>query len=395
MGDVAAALDAAHRAGEVHGAVAARNIFVDGGGRALLSDFGLGDTDASPETDRAAFAGLVEQCGGRVTAATPSTAAEIATTAFPRRWIVPAALGAVMAIAATIGVVVLVRPGGTATAVPRVLPGAVALGSALPPAGVESVDCAAGAPSGSSEACTIAQIGLGNRTVSPSREGVVRRWAVRGARGQLALEVLRPLGRKFFMVARTPYVDIRDEELRVLPANLPVRPGDLVGLAVTPGAAIGIRRNRKARTGRWFGPLVYTIRAPEQGPGTGFDHELLLRVEYAPGAAWQVPGALIGRAAAAARPGRVAGSRILRRGRSPAALVVTRVGREVAADLVVGGRRLVRMPVQAARVEGRLESIEYVAVRFGRQIVQIRWRNPHSSVTHEYAVDVHSLTLLS
>jgi len=276
-----------------------------------------------------------------------------------------------------------------------VLPGAVALGSALSSAGVESVDCAAGTPSGSSEACTIAQIGLENRPVSPSREGVIRRWAVRGAHGQLALEVLRPLGRKFFMVARTPYVDIRDDGPRVLPANLPIRPGDLVGLAVTPGAAIGFRRSRKARTDRWFGPLVYTIRAPEKGPGTGFDHELLLRVEYAPGVAWQVPGTLIGRAAAAARPGRVAGRRVLRRGGSPAALVVTRVGRKVAADLVVGGRRLVRLPVQAARVEGELESIEYVAVRFGRQIVQLRWRNPHSRVAHEYAVDLHSLTLLS
>jgi hypothetical protein len=224
---------------------------------------------------------------------------------------------------------------------------------------------------------------------------VIRRWVVRGARGQLALAVLRPRGRKFFMVARTPYVDIRTDGVRDLPANLPVQPGDLVGLTVTPGAAVGIRRTAGARTDRWFGPLRYTTRTPEKGPGTGFDHELLLRVEYVPGADWRLPGALVGADAASATPGRPAGRYILRRGAKPAALVVVRVGGEVFADLVVGGRRLVRLPVESARGDGELRAIEYVAARFGLQIVRVSWRNQHSSVVHEYAVDVGSLSLLS
>jgi hypothetical protein len=67
----------------------------------------------------------------------------------------------------------------------------------------------------------------------------------------------------------------------------------------------------------------------------------------------------------------------------------------VAADLIVGGRRLARVPVAAARPGGELTSIEFRRARFGRQILLVRWQNPHSIVDHEYAVNERSLTLLS
>jgi protein kinase-like protein len=397
--DIGAALDAAHRAGQVHGAVTAKNVFVDRDDRALLSDFGLGAPDASMTTDRAAFAELVRQLGGRVPAAdtSSSTASEIAATAFPRqrRWAVPAVLGVVAAIAATLAIVLLVDGRRGQKTVPRVLPGAVALGSTLESAGA-SVDCTGQTPSGSSAACTVAQTMLLGRAVSPERAGVIRRWAVRGAHGQLALEVLRPVRRTFFMVARTPYVDIRSSGVRVLPANLPIRPGDVVGLALTPGAAVGISRGgRRAQTARWFGPLIYEVRPPEQGPGTGFDNELLLRVELVPAARWRIPGSLVADAAAAAPPGRVVGRYVLRRGANPAAFAVVRVGREIAADLVVSGHRLARLPVAAASPEGELRSIEFRRARFGRQILLVRWQNPGSTIAHEYAVNARALTLLS
>jgi hypothetical protein len=398
--DIGAALDAAHQAGQVHGAVAAKNVFVEPGDRALLSDFGLGATDASMRTDRAAFADLVWQLGGRALAADTSsaTASEIVAAAFPRqrRWAMPAVLGVVAAIAATLAIVLLVDGRRSQETVPPVLPGAVALGSTLESAGAESVDCAGQTPSGSSEACTVAQTMLMGRAVSPARAGVIRRWAVRGAQGQLALEVLRRVRRTFFMVARTPYVNIRSSGVRLLSANLPIRPGDVVGLALTPGAAVGIRRgDRRAQTARWFGPLIYEVRPPERGPGTGFDDELLLRVEYSPGARWRIPGSLIADAAAAAPPGRVVGRYVLRRGTNPAAFAIVRVGREVAADLVVGSHRLARLPVAAASPEGELRSIEFRRARFGRQILLVRWQNARSIIEHEYAVNDRSLTLLS
>jgi hypothetical protein len=394
---VGAALDAAHRAGHIHGKVVARKVFVDRDGRGLLSDFGLGPAGATARGDRVAFAELVRACGGRMPAdPVPPSAEEVAARAFPsrpRRRIALAAIGIVAAGAAAI--VLLRSQSHAAEPPPPVLAGAVALGSSLRSASVDSVDCSAARPTGASQACTIAQTVLGSGAVTPGQAGVVRRWAVRGARGELALAVMRARGRDFYLVARTPYANIPDEELHVLTANLPVRQGDLIGVIVTPGAAVGIRRGvRSARTARWFGPLVYSVRPPERGPGTGFDHEILLRVEYSPRATWRERGALVGTAAAAAPAGRVAGSFVVQRAPSPATLVVARVGNAVVVDLVAAGRRLVRLPLPGGGPKGQLTSIEFRRFRFGKTIVQVRWRNPASIAAHDYVVDARSLTLL-
>jgi hypothetical protein len=164
---------------------------------------------------------------------------------------------------------------------------------------------------------------------------------------------------------------------------------------VTPGAAVGVRQNvGGATTARWFGPLVYEVRPPERGSGTGFDHELLLRVEYVPGATWQTTGQLIGHAAEDAPTGRVATRFVLRRGTDAASLDVVRLGHRVAVDLVAGGRRLVRLPMTNAKAEGRVLSFEIRSVRFGKPIVRLRWQNPHSLVIHDYVAGERSLTLL-
>jgi hypothetical protein len=136
------------------------------------------------------------------------------------------------------------------------LPHSVVLGSSLPASGIRSVDCSGSAPSGASEPCVVAQTRLGDRIVAARSAGVVRRWAVRGARGELALEVLRRRGSSTYLVARTPYSLIRDEGVHLLSANLPVRAGDLVGLAVAPGAGVGVRRVDGAITRRRVGPTT-------------------------------------------------------------------------------------------------------------------------------------------
>src|SRR5262249_45715696 len=162
------------------------------------------------------------------------------------------------------------------------------------------------------------------------------------------------------MVARTPYFDVLDKGVRVLSANLPVQPGDLVGLAVTPRAAGGIRGVRGGPTHPWVGALRYTGGAPGKGPGPGVDAGAPPpgREDWVPGVCWRLPGAVAGADAASAPPGGVAGRYILRRGASPAALVVARIRGKVAADLIVGGRRLVRLPVESARSDGELQAIE-------------------------------------
>lgn len=397
--DAGAALDASHRAGYVHGDLDAGNVFVDRDGRALLSDFGLGDPAADAGSDRAAFAALAHACGGRrLREPLPATAAEIARAAFPRRSRrVAVALAGVLAlvVVASVATVVLTR-GAPEPAPPPVLVGATALGSELPASGVRSVDCTGSPPSGASEECTVVQTTLGAQAVAPRRDGVVRRWAVRGATGDVALEIIRRRGPRFLMVARTQYAHLADAGLHVLAAYLPVHSGDLVGLEVTPGATVGVRDDdRGATTARWFGPLVYDVRPVDRGSGTGFDHELLLRVEYVPGQKWSPVGRLTGRAAEEAPAGRVAARYVLQLGPNPLRFVVVRVGDRVAADLVTGFRRLARLDVTDADVEGRVASIETSEFRLGNPIVRLSWQNPGALVVHEYVVGPRTLTPLS
>src|SRR5436190_13243872 len=88
LADVSGALDAAHRAGVVHGAVSARNVLVDRAGRGYLTDFGLGPPFATPESDRAALAELEHAAPARL----------------PWRWALPA-LAAIGVAAATAALV--------------------------------------------------------------------------------------------------------------------------------------------------------------------------------------------------------------------------------------------------------------------------------------------------
>jgi hypothetical protein len=389
LSDVGAALDAAHRAGIAHGTLTAGSVLVDRDGHGFLSDFGLGPVDATPASDRADFAALVRERLGWEPPALEESAAAImrsAEGALPRRRRWRWGLAAAAVAVAGAGVLVAGSSSGPAEA-PPVLPGAAAIGSTLPTKGIQSVDCSGRPPSGASEPCAVVQTRLKGRPVTPGSGGVVRRWEVRGARGELALQVLRRHGNRFFMVARTPYLLVRDEALHVLPANLPVRAGDLVGLAVAPGAAIGVRDgSRGAATARRFGPADVYAERFDQGADSG--QELLLRVEYVPGARWRPRGRLTGKAAALAPPGRELDALHLDRDVSLAAVSV---GGRIVVDLFVAERRLARLPVADADPAGQLGALSTQRVRLGQEIVRLTWRNPHGLVSHDYAADARSL----
>jgi Protein tyrosine and serine/threonine kinase len=366
LADTAAALDAAHAAGIVHGSVTARNVLVGRGARGYLSDFGLGPAGATVQSDRAALAAL--------------------SAPTPRRWtFVPVVL-----VLAALAAVAAVLTGSHAKRPPPLLAGAQALGSALTPGSVDSVDCDGGAPNGGSPQCTLVQTRLPGRAVSPSRDGAIRRWTVRGARGRLALQVLRRRGRTFTAIARTPYVQIADGGLHTLPADLEVRAGDLVGLQVTPGAAVGVRRSAHgATTARSFEALTFDTRAVDHPEGTGFDYEVMLRVEYVPGARATPAGLLSGAAAARAPAGRRLGSRDVEVATGGVRTVaVVRLTRGIAVDLFDGTSRLARVPVAGANAGGRLLSLGTL----GQPTVGLSWRNPDgATVEHDYAVTARSL----
>ena len=408
LADVASALDAAHRAGIAHGSVVAENVLVDSKGRALLSDFGLAPPEPAAVRDRAEFAALVRECLGvhcpKLPAPESGSACElvnVAREALPapvrtrggvglrRRW--TAAVIAVGVCALT-GAGLLVNQVGDSSndrdRVPSVLRGSEALGSELPARGVGSVDCRGRMPDGASEGCTVVQTARPGRRLVPARPGTIRRWVVRGARGDVALQVIRRRGDRYVPVARSRFERFPGPGVHAVAADLPVRTGDRVGVQLAPGAAIGVRRGVPgATTARWIGPLLVEPRRGELGAGTGFDHELLLRVDYAPGAEPATAGRLRGRSAQRAPAGRELGSREVEVAGALRRVAVVDLGNAVAVDLFAGDRRLARLLEAGADPEGRLV---WMTAAYGNPV--LRWRNPDGrTFDHEYAVGARTL----
>lgn len=302
-----------------------------------------------------------------------------------RRRMLLAAAAAVVVIAAATAILLL--SGDDSDDVPAPLPGATVLGSAL--AGeAESVDCEGKPPSGASLGCTIAQTRLDGRLLRPPRDGVIRRWTVRGASGELGLIVLR--GDEFAPAARTPSERVDSSGLARFDAELPVRKGDVIALDVAPGASIGVRRSEVAATARWIGPLRVRQRAIDFGPGTGFDRELLLRLELVPGSV-AARRSLTGAAAADApggeelttQPVDVPGGQVR-------TLAVVRLGDAVVVDLFDSRGRVARAPLPDADPRGEPLGITIVS----GTVPTVRWRDPDgSTVVHSYRVSARNVTL--
>jgi serine/threonine protein kinase len=356
LAQVGAALDAAHAAGIAHGSLHERNVLVTAADHAMVTDFGLAGTAATPAEDRAALAAMRDRLG---------------TGRRPRaRW----TLAALAAIAA--GVLVVSGKSGDPRPprVPQRSDGLIAVGSALRASPARTVDCEGRPASGASLPCTIVATRIGGRSPAAERSGVVRRWSVRGARGEVALQVVRRRGNAYAAIARGPYEQVPDADTHTFAVNLPIRRGDLLGLDVGPGAAIGIAANAPdSTTARWFGPLALSARP----------------VEHEPGAAWKIAGALTGAAARRAPAGQLVATRDLQApGRRVQTLKLVRVGQRVAVDLLERDRRVARMPVQEAASAGRLLSMTVL----GRPILRLRWGNPGGRVVaHDYAIGQRSI----
>ena len=356
LDDVAGALAQAHDAGIVHGDVRARNVLIQDG-RARLTDFGL--VDGTIEADRAALAALRRDH--------PRPPA--------RRRRVGVGAGAAAIVVAGIAAALLAGgPSGDGDA-PRAepAPGTLVVGSDLAAGGVEGVDCNGRAPSGTSPACTVMQRTIYGREVEVPEAGTITAWAVRGSRGRLALQVLRPRGRDVAAVGRSADVSVPDGGLHTFPADLRVVAGDRIALEVPPDAAIGIRRDTAgATTERWVGPLLDPPRPPERAAGTGLDVELALRVTVRPGSAEPPLAPVRGAAAAGAPAGQTLATREVDIGGDQTRTVaIVTLGGRVAVDLFDGARRLARVPVTGADASGNLVR---ATPRSGA--LQVRWRNP-------------------
>jgi serine/threonine-protein kinase len=273
------------------------------------------------------------------------TAAPLAEDAIPppprrrsRAWLAAAAIaGAIVA-----GVLVAAVDGGDPRPdAPTTLPGAEVLGSDLSEPG-QAVDCRGRPARPKSPGCTIVQTALPDHTLVVPEDGVIRRWGVRSARGELALAVVRPRGEDTFQVARSDAEFVSNDGLHLFDADLAVERGDVMGLVVLQGSAAGVRRDVEgARASRWS-PVVYKGRRVDRG----FAHELLLRVEYVRGGQQRLPHQTTGGAAATLPPGRVVRRTRLRyRSGRRVEVALVALGDRFALDEFLEGRRTARIAV--------------------------------------------------
>ena len=348
---VASALEAAHAAGIVHGAVNERNVLVDGAGAAHLTDFGLGRM-GTVAADRKALDSLYGLAGSR-----------------RRRWRERPSARAAAALAVA-GVVLVIavgsgeneRPGSTA----------------------RTIGCAED-PGPNTPACTLSQSTGSDEPLEVERAGVITGWRVAGASGDLTLQVIRGDDRKPFVRGFSQLARPSDDGPQEFPAQVPVERGDRIGVLLGPGATIGELTGISDRSVvRWSGAL-----APDPNDH-GFDRidgELQLDVLIEEGARQTPPDQLTGRVAAAAKAGRVLGSRFVDLESGETVRVdLVRVDDALVLDAFEAGRRLARIDVPDIQPGGELLNLDEYAYCGDRHGVCLRWVNKGAAtpITHAY-----------
>jgi hypothetical protein len=204
-------------------------------------------------------------------------------------------------------------------------------------------DCAGGHVRGTSADCSILQARLPGRAVVVPSDGLVRRWAVRDAAGELQLQVLRSRDGAYHQLAVSRSEFVSDGQVHAFPTDLAVEAGDLLSLHVVSGSGVGIRPAAAATTYRWLPRLRGIQRRPGTG-GPGLAGELLLRIEFVPGAKQTLPPEVVGPAAAALPAGKVVARRLARPpGGRRMDIRVVEVGSRYVLDSFLGRRRLARI----------------------------------------------------
>ncbi len=286
-----------------------------------------------------------------------------------------------------VGIAVLIDDGGgegTAEAevpVPAVAPGAQALGGdlALPD---RSLDCRGKEPTPDSPSCSIAQSALPGATLLVPADGMIVGWAVRGAGGELALDVIRPRGTDTLRVAKSQWESVGNQASYYFKTALPVEAGDQLAVELGSGATIGATAADGATTQRWKEPAGGNYGEPDLAAGTGFDYELALRTDFVPGAKAKAPPRLTGAEAVRAPDGKVRARQSLTVDQpQPTKLNVelVEVGDRVALDVFRGDRRTQRIfipDLQPFGVPVTLDIVPYPGESYGE--ANVWWVNPNT-----------------
>jgi hypothetical protein len=271
-------------------------------------------------------------------------------------WVAAAALaGAVVALG---GRELLTDGNAEAAVIPVPLPGAVVLGSDLRHAG-RTLDCREHDVTPVSPECTIVQTALPGATVVVPQDGVIRRWSVRSAHGELSLAGLRSRKGGASQFTRSPNEFVESDGVFTFATDLAVERGDLVGLVVIGGSGVGARPADGATTERWIPHVPGFARPPEFPAGRGFDDELFLRVELIPGAKQRLPHEVDGAAAS-----RLPGGRVLVRKGSHTVdgrffeVDTVEVDKRIVLDELIGGHRFARIDVPGFPPGGHVVTFE-------------------------------------
>ena len=264
--------------------------------------------------------------------------------------------------------------------VPAIPEGAQPLGSdlGLPD---DSLDCRGNPASSNPVSCSIVQTGLPGAQILVPADGEIVGWSVRGASGEMALDVIRPGGDATIRVGRSQWESAGNAASHRFPASLPVERGDMLGVELGPGARVGIGRTEDATTERWFSPLGGGYGSPDREPGTGFDYEVLVRADFVPGAEVSGPRTLTGAQALSAAEGLVRKRVEVEISEPPTVVNVelVEVGDRVALDLLRGERRMARTFVPDLLPGGQPIEIEpFTYEGEGVSEVAVWWVNPSS-----------------
>jgi hypothetical protein len=229
------------------------------------------------------------------------------------------------------------------------------------------------------------------------RSGVIRHWQVRAAKGELTLVVTRPRDGGSFQITTSNTEIAGGADVQGFDTDLAVERGDRVGVRVTPGSAVGVRDGATgATTERWLPPVTGLGRAADRGEGTGFDHELLLRLGLLPGGHPRSPATVTG-SAAESRPG----GRVLARHHVPfrghaSEIAFVRVGSTFALDQFIGGRRTARIEVPGMRPGAQIVRFAAAAWSRSQTGVDLHYVNVDSArvIQRSYVVTPTGFTLI-
>jgi hypothetical protein len=240
-------------------------------------------------------------------------------------------------------------------------PGLPYVGADLNGARATPLDCRGRPPQRSSPPCTVVQGALAGATLVVPQNGVIRKWSVRGARGDVSLVVLRPRDGGAFQVSLSATEATGSADVQTFDTDVDVERGDLVGLVVGAGSAVGVRPGVSgARVDRWIPPVPGAGRPPDRRGGAGFDSELMLRVGILPGGERRVPPQVTGAAAERLPAGKAVAQTRVKLGKRTIGLALVRVGPKFALDEFAGGRRYARIDLPDMRP--RAEIVRFYAL---------------------------------